>query len=365
MRNTLITLLLISCGNLFANGNEIKITQEQLNNLGVKIEKLKPINQTPLLYAPAKVVIPPSQEYIVSASQAGLVSKLNVAIGDKVYKDQILAHIKSPELLSLQRQYLKAKSEKQLAWTSFQRDKNLLQEGVISDRRWQESRNKYNSFAAESNEAKQLLEIAGMSAKDISKLANSRKLSSQLNLRAPITGVVLERMVVAGERLDILAPLYRIANLDQLWLEINIPQERITDIKTGDQVQIENTELTANISLIGQSVNTKSQTILARAIINGTQSLLRAGQNVNSQIIQKSNKPSYIVSNTAIAQSEGQAYLFIRNSNGFIVSPVKIVGKQNFNSIITGNDDLKADIQIAVRGAVALKATWLGLGGDE
>jgi len=365
MNKILISLLFLSCSNTFANDNDIKITQDQLNNLGVKVGQIKSIKQIPLLYAPAKVVIPPSQEYIVSASQAGLVSQLNVAIGDSVNKDQILAYIKSPELLSLQRQYLKANSEKRLALASFERDKKLLQEGVISDRRWQASRSSYNSFVAEFNEARQLLDISGMSSTDIKKLANSRKLSSQLSVRSPIKGVVLERMVVAGERLDILAPLYRIANLEQLWLEINIPQERISDIKIGDQVQIENTDITAKITLIGQSVNTKHQSILARAIINGPHTLIRAGQNINSQIIQSSENPSFIVPNVAIAQSEGQAYLFIRNSTGFLVSPVKVIGKQQNSSVITGNDELKADIQIAVSGAVALKANWLGLGGDK
>jgi len=363
MKKTLFTLLFISCIN--ASASDIKITPVQLYNLGVKIGPLKVIEKIPLLYAPAKVVIPPSQEYIVSAAQAGLISKLNVTIGDSVEKDQVLAHINSPELLSLQRQLLKAKSEKHLAWIGYQRDKKLLQEGVISDRRWQESRNRYSSFLAEANEARQLLEIAGMSAKDIKQLTSSRRLSSQLNIHSPIKGVVLERMVVAGERLDILAPLYRIANLEQLWLEINIPQERMNLIKIGDQVLIENTDITATISLLGQSVNSQNQTVLARATINGSHSALRAGQNVNSQIIQSSDKPTFTVPNVAIAQSEGKAYLFIRNSTGFAVSPIEIIGKQQKNSVITGNDDLKANVEIAIRGAVALKANWLGLGGGE
>ena len=365
MKKTLFTLLFISCINASANDNEIKITAVQLYNLGVKTGQLKVIEQIPLLYAPAKIVIPPSQEYIVSAAQAGLISKLNVTIGDSVEKDQVLAHINSPELLSLQRQLLKANSEKHLAWAGYQRDKKLLQEGVISDRRWQESRNRYSSFLAEANEARQLLEIAGMSATDIKELTTSRRLSSQLNVHSPIKGVVLERMVVAGERLDILAPLYRIANLEQLWLEINIPQERMNRIKIGDQVLIENTDITATITLLGQSVNAQNQTILARAAINGSNSTLRAGQNVNSQVIQSSNKPTFIVPNAAIAQSEGKAYLFIRNSTGFTVSPIEIIGKQQKNSVITGNDELKENVEIAIRGAVALKANWLGLGGNE
>ncbi|MCK4841407.1 MAG: efflux RND transporter periplasmic adaptor subunit [Methylococcales bacterium] len=363
MNKLLFSLLFLS--HTLAVANDVQITQSQLNNLGIKVDTLKAIKHIPLFYAPSRIVIPPSQEYIVSAAQAGLISKLNVSIGDSVEKNQTLALLNSPELLSLQRLYLKAHSEKRLAKTSYQRDKKLLQEGVISNRRWQESQSKYNSFLAEENEAKQLLEIAGMSSKDINKLASTRRLSSQLNVRSPIKGVILDRLVVAGERLDILAPLYKVANLDQLWLEINIPQERINSIKVGDKVLIENTDISAKITLLGQSVNPKNQTILARAIIDGTHSTLRAGQNVNSQIIQTSDQATFIVPNSAIAQSEGKAYVFIRNSTGFKVSPVKIIGKQQNSTVITGTDDLTASTKIAFKGTVALKATWLGLGGDE
>ena len=54
---------------------------------------------------------------------------------------------------------------------------------------------------------------------------NPASLSSLLNIRAPIGGVVLERLTTLGARLDIQAPIYRLADLSELWLEINIPQE--------------------------------------------------------------------------------------------------------------------------------------------
>ena len=343
----------------------IIISKVQLYNLGIKLGKLQQVKQIPLLYAPAKVVIPPAQEYIISAAQAGLISKLNVAIGDSVEKGQVLAQINSPELLTLQRQYLKARSERNLGLAVYQRDKKLLEEGIISDRRWQETRTRYEGNVASVNEAHQLLEIAGMSANDIKRLARTRRLSSQLEVYSPITGVVLERMVVAGERIDILEPLYRIANLDQLWLEINIPQERISVLKLGDRVNVINTQTKAHISLLGQSVNPTNQTVLVRAIIDSKDSTVRAGQTVNSQIIQSSDKPVYKVPNAGIALSGGQAFVFSRSAQGFLIKQVEVIGKEGGNSFITG--DMKSSEEIAVRGAVALKAKWMGLGegGDE
>jgi len=355
-------LLCLVIFNAQALENHFTLSEKQLHNLGIVIGKLVIINQIPLLYAPAKVVIPPTHEYIVSAAQAGLISRLNVALGDTVAKGQVLAMIKSPGLLTLQRQYLKTISDRSLAKATFERDKKLYEEGVISDRRWQETSTRYNSFVATANEVRQLLEIAGMSSRNIQQLRRDRRLSSQLTVRSPINGTVLQRMVVAGERIDILAPMYRIANLDQLWLEINIPQEKISSINRGDQVLIENTATVAQISLLGKSVDPVNQTILARAVIDGTQSSARAGQTVNTQIIKHSRKPVYKVPNVAIAQYAGSSYIFLRTQTGFNVKPVTILGKEEKTTIISG--DFQGGEAIALRGAVALKANWLGLGSD-
>ena len=376
-RPAMVLLLSLAAFGSYATENSIQISQENIDNLGVKLGKLEPVTQIPVLSAPAKVVVPPSQEYIVSASQAGVIDKLNVTIGDKVAKGDILAQLNSPDLLTLQREYLKADSVLQLASATYHRDKKLLEEGVIADRRWEETRIQYKSSVSEANEQRQLLEIAGMSASDIDSLNKTHRLTRQLNVHAPIDGVVMERLAIAGTRIDMLAPLYRIANLDELWLEINIPQERMASIKIGDQVLVENSPVSAEITLLGQSVNVENQTILARAVIKGGQaapgsvpfpaslhSIVRPGQSINTRIIHTADKAAFKIPNTAIAQNEGQSFIFIRNQQGFLVASITVIGKQGDDSIISG-DEFTGNEEIAVKGAVALKANWLGLGSEE
>jgi len=364
-RSAMALLLSLAGFGSHAAENVIQISQGNLENLGVTVGKPEPVTQIPVLSAPAKVVIPPTQEYIVSASQAGVIDKLNVAIGDKVAKGQVLAQLNSPDLLTLQREYLKAGAAQQASLINYNRDKKLLEEGVIPDRRWKESSSQYHSSVSETDEQRQLLEIAGMTAGEVNHLAQTHRLTRQLNVRAPIAAVVLERLAVAGTHIDMMAPLYRIANLDELWLEIAIPQERMDSIKIGDRVAVEDSKITAKITLLGQSVNPENQTMLARAVVTKTQDFasLRPGQRLNTRIIQPSDKAAFKVPNTAIAQNEGKAFIFIRTQQGFSVTPVTVVGKQGDESIISG--ELSGDEEIAVKGAVALKANWLGLGSDE
>lgn len=364
IRAALALLLVLPSFNGRAADNVIQLSQQHIDNLGVTLSKPEAVSQFPLLFAPATVVAPPANEYIVSSGQAGFIEKLDAAIGDNVAQGQVLARVNSPDLVTLQREYLKAANALQLSSAIYQRDKKLLEEGVISDRRWQETGSQYHSAVAEADGQKQLLEIAGMTAAEVAQLGKNHRLTSRLNVRAPIAGVVLERLAVAGTHIDMMAPIYRIAKLDELWLEMAIPQERIANIKIGDRVMVENPNVEAKITLLGQSVNMENQTILARATVDHQNSAsLRLGERFNTRIIQSNDKVAFKIPNTAIAQNEGKSFIFIRNQQGFSVTPVSIVGKQDNESIISAK--LNGDEQIAIQGAVALKAIWLGLGSDE
>lgn len=348
-------LLVLFSSPLFALENAVQLTAPQIENLGIVQGKLARINEIPVLYAPANVLIPPNNEYVVSASQAGIINQLNAALGDEVKKGDVLAQIDSPNLLSLQSNYLKANSMLQLANSAYQRDKTLAKEGIIANRRVQETQSAFNTANLDVQEAKRLLEISGGSA--------NGQLNSHLAIRSPISGSVIERMVVAGTRIDNLTPLYRVANLQTLWLEIAIPQERIADVKMGDSVKIDNTNLTAEISLLGQNVSVENQTVLARAIVKNAQKQIRAGQRLNVQISKTTMQKVFNVPNTAIAQNDGKAFIFVRNQTGFEAKPISIVGKKDDETIISG--DFSGNETVALKGAAVLKANWLGLGSSE
>lgn len=359
------TTLLFSflAGAVSAQDAQIRISQQQIDNLDIKTAALVPSSTVPLFYAPGKVVTPADREILVSSSQPGLVTRLAANVGDTVHKGQTLAQLRSPELVGLQQAFLTAASELHLAGLERNRDQKLLQEGVIAERRWQETQTQHSGKAARADEARQLLLLAGMSPADIQTLAQTRKLGDSLQIRSPIDGVVLERMVNLGARLDIQAPLYRVADLAELWLEISIPQERLSTVKVGDRVRLESGDISATISLLGQSVNVDNQTVLARAVVDGRPQGLRVGQNVNVQILQHGVPGGFSVPNSALSQNEGRSYVFVRNAEGFAVVEVAVNGKQGSESLISGA--LTGNEHIAVKGAVALKANWLGLGSDE
>ncbi|MDQ7073568.1 MAG: efflux RND transporter periplasmic adaptor subunit [Gammaproteobacteria bacterium] len=67
------------------------------------------------------------------------------------------------------------------------------------------------------------LELAGMKEADIALLNKTRSLTSYLTVSASSSGVVMKQFATVGQRLTAADPLYKIAQLSPLWLEIHVP----------------------------------------------------------------------------------------------------------------------------------------------
>ena len=343
--------------------NLVKVNPEQEQHIGIRTLKPETIASVPLARAPARVSLPPHNEYIVSAAQAGLVSRVDAALGVKIRQGQVLARLQSPSLLSLQRGVLDAATGFNLAQAKLNRDTTLLQEGIIAQMRFQETQSDYERYATGLKEAEQTLAAAGVSAAEIQELKKTRTLNSFMNVVAPIDGVVLERMATAGQRVDLLAPLFRVGRLDELWLEIDMPQERLRELRLGDQVLIENTGYSARVAHIGQSVSPGSQSALVRGVIEGSPKDIRPGQNVNVQISHASTDHLLRLPIAALVNHEGKTYVFARVTGGFAAKPVAVASTEERHVVI--HEGLQGDEQIVTQGVAALKASWTGIGGDE
>jgi cobalt-zinc-cadmium efflux system membrane fusion protein len=341
----------------------IKINAEQEQHIGIRTVKPEAISTIPLARAPARVTLPPQNEYVVSAAQAGLISRVEVSMGMNIAKSQVLAQIQSPSLLGLQRDVLDAVTGFNLAQSKLNRDTTLLEEGIIARMRYQETRSEYERYATALKEADQVLQAAGVSDIDIQTIKQTRRLNSFMNVRSPIDGVILERMVTAGQRVDVLAPLFRIGKLDELWLEIDMPQERMNEVRMGDRVRIENSSNAARITQIGQSVNPGSQSALVRGVIEGKTQSIRPGQNVNVQISHASTDRLFRLPIAALVYQEGKPYVFVRAQGGFAARQVAVASTEERNVVI--HEGLHDGESVAVQGVAALKASWIGIGSDE
>jgi membrane fusion protein, heavy metal efflux system len=365
MNKILLSLFgLFFCSNLFA-ADLIKMTALQQKNLGVKTSALQPSKNTTGQAYPAEVVVPVDQIRVVSTAHAGLMNQLTVTAGQTVKRGQVLAQISSPELITMQREYLQSQSQLRLAKQSLERDAALFKDGIIAEKRLQASQSAYRETQAQQNEQRQLLQLSGVSDSAINSLQNKGGFQNGVTLTAPIAGVVLEVMVAQGQRVDSTMPLIKIAQLNPLWLEVHVPLADIkkSNIQKGTLVNIKGIDASGKVIAMLPSMRSQDQTAIIRASISQGADHLFPSQMVDAMIAsENAGESSFNVPTGAVINHQMRNLVFVQTALGFEVREVKIVSAQGDISTVSGA--LSSTEKIAISGTAAIKAAWQGMGGE-
>ena len=345
-----------------AGSEELALTEAQIRNLGIEFRMPERSPSHAAIEATASVIVPPGKEAFASAAEAGLLAGLKVSVGDRVVRGQPLAELRSPGFIALQREFLDALNASLLAQSELDRDQQLFNEGIIAGRRLHETTTRARIAATGLSEHRQLLQIAGLTDAEIGALESSQTLHPVLEIRAPFDGVVLERLAAAGERLDIMSPVYRIADLSTLWLEINVPQEYLSGVRPGMKVSIAGSpaEFVAEVAAIGSAIDPGTQSVVVRATLAARDHGLSPGQFVSARIASSGADPDTVPiwksPATAVTRSGNSHFIFVRTTGGIAVRPVTVVGADSRSVFFRAN--LDEATEVAVAGIIAIKALW-------
>lgn len=328
------------------------LTARQIEALGIRIQTVDGAQAASFARYPAQVVVPVARQRLVAAPLPALVESLQVAVGDPVRAGQTLAVLRSAQASELQRDVAQATSQVDLARRSLERDEQLFAEGLIAQSRLDAARAQARQAQAQQIERRRALEQAGVSAG-----------SGQIVLRAPIAGVVLEQHAVLGQRVEQAAPLYRIATLDRLWVEMQAPATDAAALAPGRAVRVEASpaagrdarEIEGRVIALGQSVDAATQTVLVRAEVRASNGILRPGQTVVATV-EMPGAGTVRLPAMAVVEEGGATVVFVQEAAGsFVRVPVGVV--HSADSVVTVSG-IAAGAQVVVHGTAALKAVF-------
>lgn len=366
MRNVTSILGLIALGFIQSAwaGDEIALAPKQFRALGISVAPLPTRHTGEIAGLPAQVVIPANQVRVVGTPLPAMVEQVLVGVGDSVTKGQPLAHLQSPALAEAQRGLLQAAVQQQLAGENLARDEALWKDGIISESRYRATRGQALEAQAALSERRQQLRLAGMPDTAIAKLQSGKALGSLLTLTAPLDGVVLEKSVIAGQRLDAAVPVFTIGRLDTLALEIQAPLAQTGGLHIGATVEVPAHGASGTLTAIGRSLSGGNQTVLLRATIRQGAESLRPGQYVEANIVTGSGElEQWSIPNAAISRIAGRTVVFVQTPQGFRAQDVRVIREGAKDSLIGGA--FKGNEKIAVNGVSSLKSGLMGIGGGE
>lgn len=230
---------------------------------GVKVSTEKAAKRTIIETVNATGKIYPEVEVKISPDISGQITELNVQEGDSVKKGQILARIYA-DIYATQRdqaaaavnqqQAMTANSQSQLdalkatmdqAERTYNRQKQLLEDKVISKAEFEQSESAYLSAKANYNAAIQSIKGNQASIQSAqANLARANKDLSRTTLTAPMNGVISSLSVKNGERVAgnsfaLGTEMMRVADMSVMEARVNVGENDIVKVNIGDSADVE------------------------------------------------------------------------------------------------------------------------------
>jgi multidrug efflux pump subunit AcrA (membrane-fusion protein) len=315
------------------------------------------------LRLPGSAVFPATAVRLVSAPAAGVVEAILADSMDQVAAGAPIVRLRSPQLLEWQRDYVQASVQAKLAADKLARDQALYREGIVAESRVQESRAALTQSEAARRQAGQLLKLAGMSDKALASLSASQAISPALAVSSPARGVLIERMVEVGQRVEAGAPLAKVAQGKRLWIELQATRRQGELIRPGDAVSLEGCAQVGKVTAAGAQLNEASQTIAIRAEFPALADCVRPNQHVEALVrIRDRERADMRVKASALVGNGGKEYVFVREPTGFRPVEVRVVLRGGDTATVRGA--LRPGDEVAVQGVSSLKGMWLGLGAE-
>jgi membrane fusion protein, copper/silver efflux system len=155
----------------------------------------------------------------VSAWAPGRLERLHVdTTGTTVRAGQPMVDLYSPPLIAAQDELLQARrAERELA------------DGGIDIVR--------ESARLTVEAARERLRLLGLSRDQIARMEVDGRASDRLVIPAPVGGVVIERLAAQGDYVETGQPIYRLADLSTLWLQLEVYEADLGSLSVGGQVR--------------------------------------------------------------------------------------------------------------------------------
>ncbi|MFO1161013.1 MAG: efflux RND transporter periplasmic adaptor subunit [Reyranellaceae bacterium] len=334
---------------------DVPLDEQALRAAGVSFLPIEREQGATDLVFPGTVVVPPPQLLVVAAPVEGLIEAVEVASDEVVSAGQIIIRMRSPELVQAQREFIAADANAALARDRLSRAEQVFAARALPERDLRVVENEAKTTSYKADETRHVLMLMGMTEQEVETLQRTRAFTPTIAIVAPKAGVVLTRHTSPGARVAQAEPLFTIAKLDPLWVNIQVPSSRLGSIRVGSPVSLVGQGVGGKVIRIGRSVDPATQSVTAVAQIDTNSESVRPGLAVTARVrVDRNGVAQWVVPAASVVRHRDQSWVFVRTPAGVRATPVQVLSENARDASIRA--DLKADDKIASRGIIPLLA---------
>ncbi len=190
------------------------------------------------------------------------------------------------------------------------------------------------------------------------------KLSKErIEVKSPISGVVVADFDEVGKNVDTVSPTHIIADLSTLFANFDVYENDLGKIKKGQRVLVYSTAypnqiFEGKIVFISPQVDEASFTIKIRAQVDNQKLLLKPGMFIRGEIALEDDQVHLMVPSDAIQNIAGKSMVFIKDDHeSFTATEVQVKFASNKQSWVEG--EINAGDTVVVDGAYIIKSKIL------
>ncbi len=317
----------------------------------------------------------------VGSFAEGVVVECCESVGTDVEKGQVLARLHSHEVHDAEASYWQARAELkrrqtelQFAQETYKRASRLHELKAGSLQQVQEAETKLRS-------AEMFLEIAragvkrteihlrylGLSPERLPSAAGEHHRAHEeehlIEVRSPVPGTIIERMVSPGAVVAASDSLYVISDLRRLWVIAQVPEQHLSSLRNGQAVKVSvraypGRTFPARITYIGDALDPETRTVEVRCELSNPGRRLKREMFATLTIGAGGGREAVVAPLAALQNVDGEEVLFVpEGETSFRVRRVQ-VGRHS-DSVVEIVSGLRAGEMVVVNGAFRLKSELL------
>ena len=244
-------------------------TQMVIANVATVPAKMEPLSRE--ITGVGIVQFDQTRQARVTAWVAGRIDRLHVnTVGSWVSKTKPVAELYSPDLVAAQQEYLLAlKSRDRLKDSSIS---SISQGG--------------ESLLAS---ARQRLLLLGVKQHQITALEKGTEPEIRLPIYTPQPGVVIEKFVVEGQYVNVGDPLFNVADLSRVWVEVEVYENELAGVKVGQPVEVVSQSypgkvFKGKVAFIYPFLDPKTRTVKVRVELANPNMMLKPDMFVSAKV---------------------------------------------------------------------------------
>jgi Cu(I)/Ag(I) efflux system membrane fusion protein len=296
----------------------ITLSDDKVQLIGVRTEAAAFRKLDKQIRTVGKVEVNETRLAFVNTKIAGWVKKLYVNFtGDRVVEGQPLLSIYSPDLVTAQEEYLLAL-----------RSRTTVSGGIAEVQSAQQSL---------IDSAKRRLILWDITEDQIAALEKTGKPQTDMIINAPLSGIVLDKMVLDGAYITPGMNLYKIADLSTVWIIADVYEYEVPLVKLGQRARVtlpysSGEVLHAMVNFINPVLDPLTRTVKVRIAVQNPGLVLKPDMYVNVEIM-TSSRARLVIPRSAVLDSGTRQIVYVEKEPGLFEMRKVTLGLRGENEV--------------------------------